>query len=67
MWRMNMACCNICGIQDATLRVVRYWDSDDGWRVKSLCRSCRELYGKRKPAADDYAMNAPAEVLRASR
>ena len=53
--------CVICGyhpegdLEEPTHGPLRFWDSDDGWRIGSLCRWCAEDDLDAKPQPDDYA------------
>lgn len=46
--------CYLCG--DPAVGPVRWWDSDDGWKVTRLCRGCRSSAVKARPKATDYAV-----------
>jgi hypothetical protein len=50
--------CGVCGTRGDELipQSVRYWDSDDGWRMGVLCSYCGEECAARGPRPDDYAV-----------
>jgi len=52
--------CHICGHEpekqtDASNRVLRYWDPNDGWKITSLCPDCAEDALLTEPSPEDYA------------
>lgn len=52
--------CCICGYYPKSeitqnFGPMRFWDPDDGWRIGTLCGSCRTEYQDTKPQPEDYA------------
>lgn len=59
--RMTYNYCGVCGRRPSSKEEpnrapLRWWDSDDGWKIGSLCRWCADECLDVKPKADDYAM-----------
>jgi hypothetical protein len=59
--RISYNYCAICGRQPQTkldepnYGPIKFWDPDDGWKISTLCRWCKDEYGDRQPQPDDFA------------
>ena len=60
--------CRICGLQPdgkkspMNIGPVRFWEPDDGWIIGSLCHSCHDEFGHRKPKPGDFAFESTNDI-----
>ena len=52
--------CGICGHvpkqnEEPNEAPVRWWDPDDGWKIGTLCRPCKDEVKNDRPKPSDYA------------
>ena len=53
--------CGVCGrtpqtkMEEPNYAPIRWWDSDDGYKVGTLCRQCYNEVKNDKPTPSDYA------------
>lgn len=56
--------CGICGHtpkskhDEPNEAPVRWWDPDDGWKIGTLCRHCKEDTQGRGPKPGDFAFRS---------
>lgn len=61
--------CGVCGrvphddTEEPNYGPIRWWGPDDGWKIGTLCRWCKEEKEDEKPSPEDYAYSRTNGVL----
>ncbi len=59
-WKISYNYCRVCGHvpgknDEPNRAPIKFWDSDDGWIIGTLCRWCHEEVGDTQPKPGDFA------------